>query len=258
MTEETSLELERGIVAAMHPQLQEQERRKPKISTWNNCRGLASAETAFRVWPTTGKQLCTISHCTGNWPGLGHCEKFDTISWKEERDEISSQRNSLKTKREKHYLTALGLLLNWIKHHDLVTQRYLWAPLIPAQETDLSSGQSQTSPSPLPRACHNMEWSGLCGNPAVSLYTHSPWSCSSNRWQMLFREAKPQIMSLGGEKKEPECLPDERVLQQHQPGRERPGRHCRKTLQTCRSQKTANRLLALLIHRSIINQEWQV
>lgn len=143
MTEETSLELERGIVAAMHPQLQEQERRKPKISTWNNCRGLASAETAFRVWPTTGKQLCTISHCTGNWPGLGHCEKFDTISWKEERDEISSQRNSLKTKREKHYLTALGLLLNWIKHHDLVTQRYLRAPLIPAQETDLSSGRAR-------------------------------------------------------------------------------------------------------------------
>lgn len=63
---------------------------------------------------------------------------------------------------------------------------------------------------------------------AVGQSSCFPWSCSGNRQQMLLREAEHQTMSLRGENKEPEYLPDERVLQQHQPGRERAGRHWRK------------------------------
>lgn len=198
-------------------------------------------ETTAEAWPLlkqpseyvpsleTSSAPSTITLGTGL--GLGHNSVWKV--WHHftegEESEISSQRNSLKTKREKHYVGALGLLLSWIKHHNPIARRYLWAALILVQEIDFHSGQSQTSPSPLPRACHTGECSGRCGSAAASPCTHCPWGCPGHRWQMLFREAKHQTMSLGWENKEPEHLPDERVLQQHQPGRERPGRHCRKT-----------------------------
>lgn len=157
----------------MHPQLQEQERWKTKISMWNNCRSLASAETAHH-------RKTALHHQPLHWElGLGHCVKGWTPFVKGGESEIRNQRNSLKTDWEKHYPGALGLLLSWIKHHDPITSRFLWAPLIPAQEIDFHLGQSQTSPSPLPQACPT--WCGL-DSVVVQLLppTHCPWSCSGN------------------------------------------------------------------------------
>lgn len=170
---------------------------KPKISTWNNCRSLASAETTFRVWPITGKQLCTINHHTGNWPGFG--SYFVWKVWHHAMEggesEISNQRNSLKTKRGKHYLGALGLLLSWIQHHNPITSRFLWAPLIPAQEIDFHSGQRQTSPSPLPH--HGVVWTMWQSSPThavpeaaqviASKCCQGSWTANNESWRGKWR-----------------------------------------------------------------------
>ena len=183
--------------------------RKEKIPPWNNCRSLASL---LKELSTYGSSLESSSAPSTASPGTGSCfrqtlcERFDTISWKEERDEASSQRNSLKTKREKHYLGEFRATCEQDQTPQSRRSRTCELHLSLPREQILIQGK----PRHLYPHCQEPSaiWSvpGVRGNPAAPPSTLCPWSCSVNRWQMLLGEDKHQIMSLGGENKETEHL----------------------------------------------------